>query len=131
MVKVIEKALKEAASGGAPVPSTLFELAEKEVRETATKWPRNGRRSHAHCACRVRRAHRAVFKRYVGPSQAQAQAQAQTQASPLDQVFQLMDRNAYHRFRADPDAVRAVCEEFFAKADLEQVATDVSRDVFT
>ena len=66
MVKVIEKAIKEAGSGGDPVPPTLFEAAEKEV-------------------------------------------------------FQLMDRNAYHRFRADPDSVQAVCEEFFAKADLEQV----------
>jgi len=33
------------------------------------------------------------------------------------EIFALMDRNAMHRFKEDPDAVKAVCDEFFLKAD--------------
>ncbi|KAL1511805.1 hypothetical protein AB1Y20_005091 [Prymnesium parvum] len=37
-----------------------------------------------------------------------------------NEVFQLMDRNAYHRFRSDPSAVESVCEDFFRHADKDQ-----------
>jgi len=35
------------------------------------------------------------------------------------EVFNLMDRNAHTRFKSDPDAVKKICDDFFAKADQE------------
>jgi len=37
-----------------------------------------------------------------------------------DEIFKLMDRNAHERFRQDPDAVGALCDDFFREADLKQ-----------
>ena len=40
-----------------------------------------------------------------------------------EEIFKLMERDAYARFKSDPDAVGAVVDDFFAKADLSQDGT--------
>ena len=39
------------------------------------------------------------------------------------EIFKLMERDAFARFKSDPDAVQAVVDDFFAQADLSQDGT--------
>ena len=39
-----------------------------------------------------------------------------------NEIFTLMDRNAHERFKHDPNAVNAMCDEFFERADVEKVS---------